>query len=208
MFQPNNMTALRVGFLGDSYRKRSFTRRYNTFFETRSWPADYDGNKVALLLLESNYDACSLSLSPRRQKGGVRTGRRRWTADVSLKARRHQRYRWWDDNDQPQARWRFTDNNLSRLHLFCLLVNDPRSYNHVQGDDMRDSNPTFSCCLARVASPCQVQQLTGDGAAEWIKTIVLSSPFSSTSSTSNRRTALKLGTTDLRDLRNTLVQKN
>ena len=45
---------------------------------------------------------------------------------------------------------------------------------------------------------------TGDGAAEWIKTIVLSSPFSSTS---NRRTALKLGTTDLRGLRNTLVQK-
>ena len=45
---------------------------------------------------------------------------------------------------------------------------------------------------------------TGDGAAEWIKTIVLSSPFSSTS---DRRTALKLGTTDLRGLRNTLVQK-
>ena len=45
---------------------------------------------------------------------------------------------------------------------------------------------------------------TGDGAAEWIKTIVLSSPFSSTS---NRRTALKLGTTDLRGLKNTLVQK-
>ena len=45
---------------------------------------------------------------------------------------------------------------------------------------------------------------TGDGAAEGIKTIVLSSPFSSTS---NRRTALKLGTTDLRGLRNTLVQK-
>ena len=45
---------------------------------------------------------------------------------------------------------------------------------------------------------------TGDGAAEWIKTIVLSSPFSTTS---NRRTALKLGTTDLRGLRNTLVQK-
>ena len=41
---------------------------------------------------------------------------------------------------------------------------------------------------------------TGDGAAEWIKIIVLSSPFSSTS---NRRTALKLGTTDLRCLRNT-----
>ena len=46
---------------------------------------------------------------------------------------------------------------------------------------------------------------TGDGAAEWIKTIVLSSPFSSTS---NRRTALKLGTTDLRGQRNNLVQKN
>ena len=46
---------------------------------------------------------------------------------------------------------------------------------------------------------------TGDGTAEWIKTIVLSSPFSSTS---NRRTALKLGTTDLRGQRNTLVQKN
>ena len=45
---------------------------------------------------------------------------------------------------------------------------------------------------------------TGHGAAEWIKTIVLSSPFSSTS---NRKTALKLGTTDLRGLRNTLVQK-
>ena len=111
-----------------------------------------------LLLPESNYDACCLSLSPRRRKGGVRTGRRRWTADVSLKARRHQR--WCDDNDQPQARWCFTNNNLSRLHLFCLLVNcnDPRSYNHVQGDDMRDSNPTVSCCLACVAIPCQVQQ--------------------------------------------------
>ena len=46
---------------------------------------------------------------------------------------------------------------------------------------------------------------TRDGAAEWIKTIVLSSPFSSTS---NRRTALKLGTTDFRGLRNTLVQRN
>ena len=46
---------------------------------------------------------------------------------------------------------------------------------------------------------------TGDGAAEWIKTIVLSSPFSSTS---NRRTELKLGTTDLRGPRNTLVQTN
>ena len=47
---------------------------------------------------------------------------------------------------------------LAQLDLFCLLVNDPRLYNHVQGDDMRDSNPTFSCCLARVAIPCQVQQ--------------------------------------------------
>ena len=46
----------------------------------------------------------------------------------------------------------------NRLHVFCLLVNDPRSYNHVQGDDMRDSNPTFSCCLARVAIHRQVQQ--------------------------------------------------
>ena len=59
---------------------------------------------------------------------------------------------------------RFTDNNLNRLHLFPLrlvmhgLVNEPRLYNHVQGDDMRDSNPTFSGCLARVAIPCQVQQ--------------------------------------------------
>ena len=44
----------------------------------------------------------------------------------------------------------------------------------------------------------------GGAAAEWIKTIVLSSPFSSTS---NRRTALKRGTTDLRGPRNTLVQK-
>ena len=42
--------------------------------------------------------------------------------------------------------------------FFALLVNDRRSYNHVQGNDMRDSNPTFSCCLARVAIPCQVQQ--------------------------------------------------
>ena len=46
---------------------------------------------------------------------------------------------------------------------------------------------------------------TGDVAAEWIKTIVLSSSFSSTS---NRKTAPKLGTPDLRGLRNTLVQKN
>ena len=27
-----------------------------------------------------------------------------------------------------------------------------------RGDDMRDRNPTFSCCLARVAIPCQVKQ--------------------------------------------------
>ena len=34
------------------------------------------GKKVALLLFESIYDACSLSLSPRRRKGqgGVRPG--------------------------------------------------------------------------------------------------------------------------------------
>ena len=43
----------------------------------------------------------------------------------------------------------------------------------------------------------------GDGTAKWIKTIVLSSPFSSTS---NRRTALKLGTRGLQGLRNTLVK--
>ena len=49
---------------------------------------------------------------------------------------------------------------LEQAAFFYLLVNDVdlRSYNHVQGDDMRDSNPTFSCCLARVAIPCQVQQ--------------------------------------------------
>ena len=93
-----------------------------------SWVSTYrDGNKVALLLLESNHDACCLSLSPRRRKGGVRTGRRRWTADVSFKARRHQR--WWDDNDQPQARWCFTNNNLSRLHLnfACLSMTQDRT---------------------------------------------------------------------------------
>ena len=42
-----------------------------------SWVSTYahhDGKKVALLLFESNFDACSLSLSPRRRKGGVRTG--------------------------------------------------------------------------------------------------------------------------------------
>ena len=49
---------------------------------------------------------------------------------------------------------------LEQAAFFCLLVNDvdPRSYNYAQSDDMRDSNPTFSCCLARVAIPCQVQQ--------------------------------------------------
>ena len=92
---------------------------------------------------------------------------------------------------------------LEQAASFCLLVNDRRSYNHVQGDDMRDSNPTFSCYLARVAIPCQVQQ-PGTAPPSGSKTIVLSSPFSSTS---NRRTALKLGSTDLRGLRNTLVQK-
>ena len=40
-----------------------------------------------------------------------------------------------------------------RLHLFRLPVNEPRSYNHVQGDNMSDSNSTFSCCSARVAPP-------------------------------------------------------
>ena len=47
------------------------------------------------------------------------------------------------------------------IFFACLSIIsdvDPRSYNHVQGDDMRDNNPTFSCCLARVAIPCQVQQ--------------------------------------------------
>ena len=42
--------------------------------------------------------------------------------------------------------------------LRWIRSNEPRLYNHVQGDDMRDSNPTFFCCLARVAIPCQVQQ--------------------------------------------------
>ena len=89
---------------------------------------------LCCMLFESNYDAWSLSLSPRRWKGGVRTGHRRWTADVSLKARRHQRS--CDDNDQPQARWwQLHQQHLarSRLHLFRLLVNEPRSYNHVHG---------------------------------------------------------------------------
>ena len=42
-------------------------------------------------------------------------------------------------------------NSLCRLHIFRLLVNEPRSYNRVQGDDIRDSNPTFLCCLACAA---------------------------------------------------------
>ena len=66
--------------------------------------------------------------------------------------------RMWIPDDVVRMAVTRLNNNLSRLHLFCLLVNDPRSYNHVQGDDLRDSNPTFSCCLARVAIPCQVQQ--------------------------------------------------
>ena len=113
----------------------------------------------AMLLLESNYDACSLSLSPRRRKGGVHTGRQRGTADVSLN------WRFVDISDSATTMTSprpgddsFNNNVLSRLHLFCLLVNEPRSDNHVQGDDMCDSNPTFFCCLARVAISCQVQQ--------------------------------------------------
>ena len=51
--------------------RKSFILRF-------SWVSTgHDGKKVALLLLESSYDACSLSLSPRRRKGGVPTGHRR-----------------------------------------------------------------------------------------------------------------------------------
>ena len=57
--------------------------------------------------------------------------------------------------------------NLNRLHLFRLLVNELRSYNHVQGDGMRDSNPTSSCCFARVVIPCQVQQPETAPPSEW-----------------------------------------
>ena len=71
---------------------------------------------------------------------------------------------------------RFTNNNLSRLHLFCLLVNEPRSHNHVQGGDTRDIIPTFSCCLAHWRFLVRYAT-TGDGTAERIKTIVLSSSY-------------------------------
>ena len=57
-----------------------------------------------------------------------------------------------------------TNNNLSRLHLFRLLVNEPGSYNHVQGDNMHDSDPIFACCLAPAAIPGQVCLNTTSGA--------------------------------------------
>ena len=118
-----------------------------------------DGKRVALMLLESNYDACSLSLSLSplvRKEAYARDAKDEqltflWRlVDISDSATTMTSPKPGDDS--------FTNNNLSRLHLFRLLVNEPISYNHVQGDDMRDSNPTFSCCLARVAVPCQVQQ--------------------------------------------------
>ena len=64
---------------------------------------------------------------------------------------------WQHDCTQNRFSWRFIPKafvhpTISTLfsksavgrRTICLLVNDidPRSYNHVQGDDMRDSNPT------------------------------------------------------------------
>ena len=169
-----------------------------------SWVSTW--KKVALLLLELNYDACSLSLSPRRRKGGVdlRTGRRRWTADVSLKARRHQRQ--CDDNDQPQGQVMLHQQQLEQAASFLLACQwrRPKIVRLRTGWRHARQQPDF-LLLFGTRGDSLSGTTTGDGAAEWIKTIVLSSPFSSTS---NRRTALKLGTTDLRGLRNTLVQKN
>ena len=98
---------------------------------------------------------------------------------------------------------------LLRLHFFslgCQQVNEPRSDNPVQGDDKRDSDPTFACCFACVAIPRQIQQQELDGAAERIKLNDLSASFLSLLIDSNRKTALKLVTAGLRDLQNTLVQ--
>ena len=48
---------------------------------------------------------------------------------------------------------------LEQAASFLLACQWPKIVQpRTQGDDMRDSNPTFSCCLARVAIPCQVQQ--------------------------------------------------
>ena len=110
-----------------------------------------------------------------------------------------------DNNDQPKARWCFTNNNLNRVHLFLLACQwrRPKIIQLRTGWRHARQQPDFLLLLGTCGDSLS-GTTTGDGAAEWIKTIVLSSPFSSTS---NRRTALKLGTTDLRGQRNTLVQK-
>ena len=142
---------------------------------------DHDGEKVALLLLESNYDAALSSLSSRRGKGGKRTGRRRWTANAF----------WRPVNVSDSATTTsprsgansFTTNNLNRLHHFRVLVNEPRSYNHVTTCATATRLPLVVLHVWRFL----VSTTTRDGAAKWIKTIVLSCSFSSTS---NRITAL------------------
>ena len=165
-----------------------------------SWVSTW--KKVALLLLELNYDACSLSLSPRRRKGGVRTGRRRWTADVSALV---------DISDSATTTTspRPGDASPTTTWTGCIFF---ACLSMTSTQDRTTTYRVTTCATATRLSLVVwhvwrflVRYNNRGMAAEWIKTIVLSSPFSSTS---NRRTALKLGTTDPPGLRNTLVQKN
>ena len=168
-----------------------------------SWVSTHhDRKKVAFfqsLSRTTTPSACSLSLSPRRRKGGVHTVRWRWTADVSLKARRHQLLR-----RQRPAPGQVMLHQQQLAACFLLACQWPKIVQPRTGWRHARQQPDF-LLLFGTCGDSSSGTTTGDGAAEWIKTIVLSSPFSSTS---NRRTALKLGTTDLRGLRNTWVQKN
>ena len=156
-----------------------------------------------LLLLESNYDACSLSLSPRRRKASKEA----YARDA--------------EDEQLTFLWRLVDisdsattttsprpgdaspTTIWAVGSFLLTCQWPKIVQPRTGWRHAQQQPDF--LLFGTCGDSLSGTTTGDGAAEWIKTIILSSPFSFTS---NRRTAVKLGTTDLRGLRNTLVQKN
>ena len=88
----------------------------------------HSGKKLLCCSLNLSTGTCSLSLSPLRQAGGVHTIRRTWTADVSLKASststilRRQR-------PAPGQLMTAAQTKSWQLScIFCLLVNEPRSY--------------------------------------------------------------------------------
>ena len=138
------------------------------------------------MLLESNNDACSLSLSPRRRKGGVRMGHRRWTADVSLKActstsvivRRKRPAPGQVMTASPTTCW------AGCIFFACFSMSQDRTTTYTGWRHARQQ-PDFLLLFGTCGDSLSGTR-TGDGAAEWIKTIVLSSPFSSTSNRKKR----------------------